>query len=49
MYSLCITVHLKPGSASKFSELSSLVVEASRKEEGCLWFDLSSFQQVYSK
>jgi quinol monooxygenase YgiN len=40
MYTLCITVNLKPGNAAKFSAISSPVVEASRKEEGCLWFDL---------
>ncbi|MDX1992070.1 MAG: putative quinol monooxygenase [bacterium] len=40
MYSLGITVHIKPEHVAEFIEFTREIVVQSRLEPGCLWFDL---------
>jgi (4S)-4-hydroxy-5-phosphonooxypentane-2,3-dione isomerase len=40
VYSLGITVHIKPEHIKEFIEISREVLVMSRIEPGCLWFDL---------
>ncbi len=40
MYSLGITLHVKPDHIKAFIELSRALIVQTRMEPGCLWFDL---------
>lgn len=40
MYAVAITIHIQPGQEEAFVHLSETLVNATRAEAGCKWFDL---------